>query len=279
MTIRVKVLEGNRMMLDGGAMFGHAPKELWKQWLKPDAQNRIPVACRSLLIQHEKHGNILFDPGVGCALPPKLLDRFMIEPRCNQILQSLSEEGISEEEINYVIFTHLHFDHCGGVLSSQKEGQNLLFPHAQYLVSELHWQRAKQPLLRDKASFPQDILQALERSGRLCLLLEKDLSMFGKDVSLRFSHGHTPGLIHAKVQAGREVIFYPSDLLPASLWVNPALVMGYDCHADLVCIEKQALLKEIIKEKGKVIFIHDAIHSQGFLQQDAHGGVFCIFEE
>ena len=93
-------LEGNRQRLDGGAMFGNAPREMWKNWSKPDECNRIDLACRSLLTKTDDGRTLLFEAGIGAFFDPKMKERFGVTPAHHMLLESLSKAGIREEEID-----------------------------------------------------------------------------------------------------------------------------------------------------------------------------------
>jgi len=116
--VKTVPVEGNRIKFDGGAMFGNVPKELWKKWLTPDEKNRVALASRSLLVQ-TKTKNILFDVGIGAYLEPKLKERFGVEEDDHRLLANLRELGLSEEDIDVIVLSHLHFDHVGGLLPSR----------------------------------------------------------------------------------------------------------------------------------------------------------------
>ena len=70
---------GNSQKLDGGAMFGNAPRALWSRWIQPDDLNRIPLACRCLLIQEESSRLILCEAGIGAFFSPDLKAFTMIK--------------------------------------------------------------------------------------------------------------------------------------------------------------------------------------------------------
>ena len=142
---------GNSQRLDGGAMFGNAPKPLWQRWAKPDAQNRIPLACRAMLVR-DGGRNILFETGIGAFFEPRLRERYGGVEEGHVLLESLAAEGLTHEDIHIVVLSHLHFDHAGGMLSAYEEGRapELLFPNAQVLVSTAAWERCQRPHARDR---------------------------------------------------------------------------------------------------------------------------------
>ena len=145
-------IEGNVQWLDGGAMYGNAPRPVWEKWSPPDARNRIELACRALLIR-EGDTWVMLEAGIGAFFEPKLRDRFGVVQNEHVLLKSLAAAGLSHEDIDVVVLSHLHFDHAGGLLSSYEDGKKLLFPKATYVIGKTAWERALHPHPRDRASF------------------------------------------------------------------------------------------------------------------------------
>ncbi|KPJ62011.1 MAG: metallo-beta-lactamase, partial [Deltaproteobacteria bacterium DG_8] len=166
-------IEGNRQWLDGGAMFGNAPKSLWTRWVQCDAQNRISLACRSLVVKSENL-TLLFEAGIGFYMEPNLYSRYGVEGTSELLLKNLAQKGIAEEDVNYVILSHLHFDHAGGLLPEWPEINKAdwvpHFPNATYLVGKTQYERSLSPHLRDAASYIPGLAEKLRESGRLVLL-------------------------------------------------------------------------------------------------------------
>src|SRR5690348_5131665 len=116
-------IQGNSQKLDGGAMFGNAPTALWSRWIAPDEQNRIPLACRCMLASGLAGKNVLFETGIGAFFEPKLRERYGVVEDRHVLLESLREVGLSHDDIDVVVLSHLHFDHPGGLLAEWKEGE------------------------------------------------------------------------------------------------------------------------------------------------------------
>ena len=245
---------GNSQMLDGGAMFGNAPKALWSRWIDVDELNRVKIACRCLLAKDLDGQTVLFETGIGNFFEPKLKSRFGINEPNHVLLDSLKEQGLSHEDIDVVVLSHLHFDHAGGLLSSwelDKEPE-LLFPNAQFLVSEKHWQRATKPHARDKASFIPFLNDMLEKSGRLHIVTNSKHKIL-PSVRFEFTNGHTPAMMHSIVDG----IVFCADLIPGKAWMHVPISMGYDRFPELLIDEKEAFLNRHFKAGHQLFFTHD----------------------
>jgi len=137
---------GNSQRLDGGAMFGNAPRPMWEKWIPPDAQNRIPLACRCLLVRDGAR-TILFETGIGAFFEPAMRQRFGVVEDDHVLLASLAALGVAPTTIDVVVLSHLHFDHAGGALTRYEPGvaPDLVFPNAHYVVGAEAWQRRSSP--------------------------------------------------------------------------------------------------------------------------------------
>src|SRR4051812_45993094 len=149
-------------------MFGNAPKAMWEKWIPPDERNRIPLACRCLLV-NDGGRHILFETGIGAFFEPALRERYGVVEEHHVLLDSLAAVGLAPEQIDVIVLSHLHFDHAGGALTRYAPGQppTLAFPRATFVVGAEAWQRAVSPHARDRASFIPDFTKLLADSGRL----------------------------------------------------------------------------------------------------------------
>lgn len=235
-------------------MFGHVPKALWSRFYTPDDKNRIALASRALLIEDDAGDLYLFDGTIGTILPERERERYRIEGEENQLLDALKKEGIGPKDIKGVVLSHLHFDHVGGIFSRIDGRLSLLFPQADHYLSETHFQRAKKPKIREKASFLMEVPEALEESGKLILLKPGDHLPFPSEWFL--AEGHTTGLMVVLLYAP-ELVALPTDLIPGLPWTHLPITMGYDRFPEKGVEEKEALLERVVKENGTLFLTHD----------------------
>jgi glyoxylase-like metal-dependent hydrolase (beta-lactamase superfamily II) len=260
---------GNSQKLDGGAMFGNAPKLLWERWVDADERNRIDLACRALLVR-EPTRTILFEAGVGAFFDPKMKDRFGIVESNHVLLDNLNALNFKDEDIDVVVLSHLHFDHAGGLLSAWEKGKepSLLFPKARFVVGKEAWERANNPHPRDKASFIPELNKLLAESGRLEIVSGNKSVCLGKGYTFHRSNGHTPGMLLTEIQGQLGPILFAADLIPGRAWVHRSITMGYDRFPEQLIDEKTKLLDDLVSRGGRLFFTHDSACAMARVTKD-----------
>jgi glyoxylase-like metal-dependent hydrolase (beta-lactamase superfamily II) len=272
MSRTITAVLGNSQRLDGGAMFGNAPKPMWEKWIAPDATNRIPLACRCMLVRDgDRH--ILFETGIGAFFTPAMRERYGVVEERQVLLDSLAALGLTPEQIDVVVLSHLHFDHAGGALTAYQDGAApaLVFPRAVWVVGDEAWARALNPHARDRASFIPELQALIQATGRLELVGGDTSEVLGAGYRFHRSEGHTPGLLLAEVDMPAGPVVFAADLIPGKPWVHVPITMGYDRYPERLIDEKTALLGDLLARHGRLFFTHDPTIAMGTVARDAKG--------
>jgi glyoxylase-like metal-dependent hydrolase (beta-lactamase superfamily II) len=258
-------------------MFGNAPKGIWEKWIPPDDKNRIPLACRCLLVQDDGR-NILLEAGIGAFFDPGLRERYGVVEDRHILIESLAEVGLAPEDIDVVVLSHLHFDHAGGLLTAYSQGARaqLVFPNAAYVVGAEAWQRAVSPHSRDRASFIPGLTDLIAKTGRLELAGHERADALGKGFRFHRSSGHTPGLLLTEVTMPDGPVVFCADLIPGKPWVHLPITMGYDRYPELLIDEKATLLGDLLTRNGRLFFTHDPSIAMSTLARDDKGRYHTI---
>lgn len=245
--------------LDGGAMFGVVPKQIWNKLQPADERNLCSWAMRCLLIED---GNrlILIDTGLGDKQDEKFFGHYYLSG--NETLQSsLRKNGFDFSDITDVILTHLHFDHCGGAI--KREGERLVpaFPNATYWSNGKHWEWATKPNEREKASFLKENILPIEQSGQLKLISEPNdgIADFSSNIKLRFVYGHTDAMMLPQISYKGRTIVYMADLLPSIAHIPLPYIMAYDMFPLKTLEEKKLFLTEALENNYILFFEHDPV--------------------
>lgn len=239
--------------LDGGAMFGVVPRNLWARVAPPDEENRISMAMRTIVAR----GNgktVIVDTGAGTGYGEKFERIYAFDAAVTPAV-GLGRLGVTPEEVTDVIVTHLHFDHGGGAVVRSGGGWRLAFPNAAYHVQTAQWEHALHPNPRDKASYFRDRIEPIEKEGALALHDGEWNLAPGLDV-LAF-HGHTPGQHLPIFRDAKHALFFCGDLIPTAAHVPTAYIMAYDVDPILAMSEKTEVLERAARENWILFFEHD----------------------
>ena len=251
--------------LDGGAFFGVVPKVMWSRKVTPDERNFVAAGLNSLLIRTGQH-NVLVETGIGNKLSGKMVK---IYGQPAKLLDNLARGGVSPEDIDVVINTHLHFDHCGW--NTVRKGDQVVatFPKAKYYVQEGEWQHGCEQHIRDSTSYISDNYDPLLRSGQMQLLSGDQEIVPG--VSVKVFPGHTAHMQAVIVTSGGKTACYISDLIPTSAHVDLTWVMAFDLFPVSTIDSRRRYYAQALPERWLTVFTHDDAVPWGYVEKDATG--------
>jgi glyoxylase-like metal-dependent hydrolase (beta-lactamase superfamily II) len=252
--------------LDGGAFFGVIPKVMWSRKVAADERNYVQSGLNSLLIRTGKQ-NVLVETGMGNKLSERMI-KFYGQPA--KLLANLAAAGIASEEIDIVINTHLHFDHCGWNTVRGKDGKIVpTFPRAKYYAPEGEWQYARKPSERDSISYIPDNYDPLVESGQMTLLRGGEQIVPG--ISVKTFPGHTAHMQAVIVESGGRTACYISDLMPTTAHIDLSWGMAFDLYPLQTIESKKQYYAKAIPEKWLTVFTHDPKVPWAYVEQDETG--------
>jgi glyoxylase-like metal-dependent hydrolase (beta-lactamase superfamily II) len=273
--LRIHALQAGLQQLDGGAMFGVVPKNLWERKIPADAKNRIPLGMRCLLIEHPD-ALVLVDTGAGNKESEKFYGIYGMENGPigavgpTQLESALAEAGFAAGDVTLVVNSHLHFDHAGGNTRKGEDGLPALsFPNARYVARRGEWAWAHHTNERTAASYFGHNYDPVEAAGRL-ELVDADVEVV-PGVSLRHTPGHTPHHQGVLVESGGARLFYLADLAPTSAHVSLPWIMAYDVEPLVTLETKRRIWDEAAADAWTVMFEHDAAVAFGRIVRDGKG--------
>jgi len=252
--------------LDGGAFFGVIPKALWSRKVTADDQNRVLTGLNSILVRTGEK-NILIETGIGNKLPEKMAQIFG-QPA--QLLENLSTAGVSPEQIDIVINTHLHFDHCGWNTISHNGKIAPTLPNATYYVQEGEWKHAHEGQ-RDSVSYLHENYDPLVESGQMKLLHGNQEIVPG--ISVEVFPGHTRDMQAVLIQSGGKTACYISDLIPTSAHVDLNWVMSFDLYPLETIESRKRYYSRAIPQNWLTMFTHDPRLAWAQLVKDDRGKI------
>ena len=261
---QVDMLSDGRIWLDGGAMFGVVPRILWQKVTKPDEKNRVPLGLNCILVRTGSK-NVLIDTGCGSKYSEKQIQIYGIE-HLTDLYTELDKIRVHPSDIDVVINTHLHFDHCGGNTRVEDGHPVPSFPNATYIVNAREYEDANSANERTKASYFQQNWAPLEERGQLELVSgDREIAA---GVTVIHTPGHTQGHQSVRISSQGSTLFYFGDLCPTAAHVPLPWIMGYDLFPLTTLETKKRIYHSAVAEHWLVVFEHDPTHAAGYLSED-----------
>lgn len=248
-------IEAGTFHVDGGAAFGVVPKKVWQKRYPCDKENFCTLHMRCLLVDTGER-RILIDAGTG----DKQL-KYLAYYGFKGVIDfesELSKSGYQCSDITDVIFTHLHFDHCGGATRFGADGSSieLVFPNATHWVSQAQWDNFMQPNVRESDSYFAENMMPISTAGKLKLVTENQ--MVCPELEIRIFNGHTVGQLVSYINLGTKTLVYVGDVIPLAANVPLSWISSYDVFPLTAMEEKKVLLDEAADKEQILFFEHDA---------------------
>lgn len=257
-------LSDGTFRLDGGAMFGVVPKPLWEKKTAADDRNRILLGMRPLVVRGAR--TMLIDAGLGGKEDAKFHDIYGVD-RTRNLDHTLAEAGLTVNDIDIVLASHLHFDHCGGFTYRDAARKiRPTFPRAQYVVRRGEWEDATHPHERNRASYLADNFVPLADAGVLQLVDDDQTIMPG--VRVQRTGGHCMHHQVIWIESGGKTAVFAADLVPTTAHLDNPWIMGYDLYPMDTLAAKKAFFKDVLAKNALVFFEHDPSVAAGYITEE-----------
>jgi glyoxylase-like metal-dependent hydrolase (beta-lactamase superfamily II) len=250
---------------DGGAFFGVVPKIMWQRKVKADENNQIQVGLNSVVVRTGSH-TVLIETGMGNKLSEKMVK---IYGPPAELLKNLQAAGVAPDDIDIVINTHLHFDHCGW--NTVRQGDRIVptFPKAQYYAQEGEWQHGRRQHERDAISYISDNYDPLIATGQMHLLHGDQEIVPG--IFAKIFPGHTQNMQAVIIKSGGHAACYISDLIPTTWHLDITWVMAFDLFPLQTIESRKRYYAQAVPEKWLTIFTHDPARPWAYVEKDEMG--------
>jgi glyoxylase-like metal-dependent hydrolase (beta-lactamase superfamily II) len=266
--MKIFTILAENFKLDGGACFGVVPKSIWSKKQVANENNMVPCTLRNLLVEDDERV-IIFDTGMGNKQSEKFQQNFY-RTHPDRLIQSIQQAGYTPQQVTDVVFTHLHFDHCGGAfIRNNEENVVPVFPNANYWSSRAQWEWAINPNPREKASYLDENLNPIKHSGKL-LFIENEIQ-FSNNIFLKLVNGHTAGQLIPIINFNKKNIAFMADFIPTAAHIPIPYIASFDTNPLVTMEEKKIFLDVALRDQYILVFQHDSVVEACNLTRDEKG--------
>ncbi|WP_408606160.1 YtnP family quorum-quenching lactonase [Jeotgalibacillus campisalis] len=248
-------LDGGVTNMDGGAMFGVVPKPLWSKKYPPNEQNQIELPTEPILIEMDGH-RVLLESGVGTGKMSDKQKRNYGVTRESHIEESLGKLGLTRDDIDLVIMTHMHFDHAGGLTRKEDDKLVSAFPQAKIYTSKIEWDEMRAPNIRSKNTYWEENWKPIEEQ---VVAFEGEVTIL-PGLKMVHTGGHSDGHSVVLLEQNGETMIHMADLMPTHAHKNPLWVLAYDDYPMNSIEAKQKWIQKGLEENWWFSFYHDSYY-------------------
>jgi methylmalonyl-CoA epimerase len=261
--LQLTVLHDGPFRLDGGAMFGVVPRPLWEKLTPADERNRVQLTMRPLLVE-ASWGRMLIDCGAGDKMGAKQVDIYALD-RSRALDHALADVGLTSDSIDFVLATHLHFDHFGGATAQVDAGLRPRFGKARYLIRDAEWEDATHPHERNRASYLQEDFVPLKAAGVVDFFSGDRVIRPG--VRVERTGGHTGQHQVVYLESGGKTAVFVVDMIPTTAHLQDPWLMGYDLFPMETLAFKKRFIRDAIDREYLIFFEHDPKVAAGYIRE------------
>ncbi|ARJ38053.1 hypothetical protein SporoP8_03575 [Sporosarcina ureae] len=256
-------LDGGVNFLDGGAMFGVVPKALWSRRYEADENNLIELRTDPILIQYQSK-NYLIDSGIGKGKLNDKQKRNLGVRTETRVEESLKELGMTPDDIDVVLMSHLHNDHAAGLTQWENDQLVSVFKNAKIYTSQVEWDEMREPNIRSRNTYWKENWEPIQDQ---VATFEEEIEVV-PGIKMIHTGGHSDGHCVIKLEQGGETLIHMADIMPTHAHSNPLWVLAYDDYPMDSIYAKERLMKEALPNEYGFIFYHDAVYRMAKFSED-----------
>jgi glyoxylase-like metal-dependent hydrolase (beta-lactamase superfamily II) len=247
-------LSGGVTNLDGGAMFGVVPKPLWEKKYPCNEKNQIELPSDPILIQVDGK-NFMIDAGLGKGKFTDKQKRNYGVANETEVEESLGKLGLTLEEIDYILMTHLHYDHASGLTKLEDNKYSSVFPNAKIITTKTEWDEMREPNIRSRNTYWKENWEPVEEQ-----VITFDESWTFGPLKLIHTGGHSNGHSILLIEDGGEMAVHMGDIMPTHAHQNVLWVLAYDDYPMDSIEAKQKWFPYGLEKNAWFTFYHDAYY-------------------
>jgi glyoxylase-like metal-dependent hydrolase (beta-lactamase superfamily II) len=263
------IIPAGQVWVDPGGPFGLVPKALWQRALQPNDEGLVPMHLNCLLV-YSKGKTILIDNGLGDKLDEKARRNWNLSYPQGTLLENLAAHGVQPEDVDIMLDTHLHSDHCGGNTRIAEGKVVPTFPNAEYIVQRMEWADAMHPDARTQGTYLLDNYAPVWEAGQF-RFLHGDTNVTS-EVRCVVTRGHTRGHQCVILETKDGPALYVADLATFAVHMARAgWVTAYDVEPLENITTKEKWQQWALENDAILIFEHDTQIPVGKLKKDEEG--------
>ncbi|MDA1330272.1 MAG: MBL fold metallo-hydrolase [Chloroflexi bacterium] len=264
-----QIIPAGRVWVDPGGPFGLVPEVLWKRHQTVNEKHLLPMNLNCLLIRSEGK-TILVDNGLGDKLSDKAIRQWNLEFPEGTLIENLAKTGVQPEDVDIMLDTHLHSDHCGGNTTLREGVAVPTFPNAEYLVQRLEWADAMHPDARTRSTYLLENYAPVWKTGQF-RFLHGDAQVTS-EVRCAVTPGHTRGHQCVIVEGGERPLLYAADLATFAVhFERQGWLTAYDVEPLENIRTKEIWQRWALENEALILFEHDTTMRAGELIMDEDG--------
>ena len=263
---RITALCDGAFRLDGGAMWGVVPANLWRHLTPPAEDNTIPMALRPFLLER---GDVrcVIEAGVGDRWSDKLRSIYHLQ-YTTSLEESLAACGVSTEEVTHVVASHCHWDHIGALVV-ERDGQLVPhFPNAKHFAPAEEIANVKHAEGARKGSYRPEDLLSVDEAGLLTAYTETTEVLPGVRAHVLGGHSDGVSVITVNEEDDGDTAIFWADVVPTAHHIQPPYIMAYDIDVIRSFDVRKEWLERVAREGWIGMYYHDVDTAFGRLEKE-----------